>query len=167
MVAGMVLGCGDGPQRLENRMRDYGGVACHHEHGHGLSYRPSDTEHYAGGNTGHRRGYHHLGNGLPFRGTQGQGSLPQSPGAVAHGILGHSHDGRQSHDSQDNTARQPALSHRQAEDLLQQGNDDYQAEEAVDDRRYAVEQLNDGLENVSHPLRSHLGHIDRYADAER
>ena len=38
---------------------------------------------------------------------------------------------------------------------------------AVDHRRDAVEQLDDGLEDIPHPLRGHLGHIDRYADAER
>ena len=156
----------DGAQRFQNRVGNHCGVARDHQHCHGLTHRAADSEHHSRGDSRHRGGNHHLVDGLPLVGPERQAGLPERARAVAHRVLRDRHDGRQSHDGEHQAACETAFADGQAEHALQHGDDYYEAEEAVDNRGDAVQQLDHRLQEIAYAGRRHLGHVDRYADAE-
>ena len=102
-----------------------------------------------------------------MRRSQRQTGFAHGTRAISHRIFRHRNDGGQRHNGKHNAARQPALAYRQVEHLLQKRHNDNQAEKAVDHRRYATQQLNDGLQQIPYPGIGYLRHIDCHRQTKR
>ena len=148
-------------------MGNDGGVARHHQHSHRLAHRTADAQHHSGGDARNGVRNHHLIYSLPLRRSQRQTGFAHGTRAISHRIFRHRNDGGQRHNGKHNAARQPALAHRQVEHLLQKRHNDNQAEKAVNHRRYATQQLNDGFQQIPYPGIGYLRHIDCHRQTKR
>ena len=89
-----------------------------------LAHRTADAQHHSGGDARNGVRNHYLIYSLPLRRSQCQTGFTHSTRAVSHRIFRHRNDGGQRHNGKHNTARQPALTDRQVEDLLQKRHND-------------------------------------------
>ena len=126
-------------------------VAGHHDDGHGLADGPAHAQDDGGGHAAAGGGNGHAEDRLQVGGTQGQGGLL---------IVRNADDGGQDHDRQDQDRRQQAGAGGKAKRLLDAGDQNDHAHQAVDHGGDARQQLHGGVDDGSHPGVGHLGQVD-------
>ena len=175
-------GRGQETDRVE-RKREVDRASGYQGDGHGLADGPSHTQHDGGHDTGLRGGDHHLENGLDMGRSQRQGGgfilgrnrLQGGFADVDHG--GKDHDGQHDHGGDQVRAAGElvglgAFENRQLQ-LIHQGVQDHDAQQAVNHGRDSGQKLHGGLDDGRQLLRRHLRQeyggedADRHADQDR
>ncbi len=157
---------GEGGDGAGDVLGDDGSVSHHHEHGHSLTDGAAHAQHHRIDDAQLGRGKHHFIYGLPFGGAHGIARFAHAHGDGAQGVHGEGGDGGHDHDGQHQPGGESAKTQASGE-VGQPGAQDYQTKEAIDDRRYASQQVHRRRDDIGEALVGNLGEVDGAANGQR
>ena len=153
--------------RLARVIRDLRDPAGGDEDDHGLPDRAGDGEHVAGDDPRDGGRDDDARRHLELRGAEAIGAVPELSRHGGHGVLGDGGHGRDEHHAHHEARGEDVEDPHPDPEILEQGGEERQGEEAEDDGRDAREHLECRLERIADPRSRVLAQVDGGAEPER